>query len=44
MDLGNTVSKNVLQYNAIIGPDATSFFYINGKINPFKEVLKNQAV
>ena len=27
--LGNTVSKNVLQNYAIIGCDATLFFYIN---------------
>ena len=31
--LGNTVSRNILQYYAIIGSDATSFFYIIGKIN-----------
>lgn len=36
--LGNTVSKNVLQ---MLGCDATSFFCINGKINPSKEVFKN---
>ena len=36
--------RNVLQYYAIVGCDAASFFYTNGKINPFKEVLKNQAV
>ena len=44
MYLGNTVSRNVVQYYAIIGCDATSFFYINRKINPSQEVLKNQSV
>ena len=38
--LGNTVSRKVLQYYTIIGCLGTSFFYINGKINPFKEVIK----
>ena len=42
--LRNTVSRYVLQYYAIIGFDKTSFFYINGNINPSKEGLKNQAV
>ena len=42
--LENTVSRNVLQYYTIIDCDATSFFHINRKINPSKEVLKNQAV
>ena len=42
--LRNTVSRYVLQYYAIIGCDKTSFFYINGNINPSKEGLKNQAV
>ena len=42
--LGKTVNRNVLQYYAIIGCDATSFFYINEKINPLKEVLKKQAL
>ena len=30
---GTTLSRNVLQYYAIIGCDGTSFFYINGKNN-----------
>lgn len=38
---GYTTSRNILQYYAIIGCDATSFFNINGRINPFKEVLNN---
>ena len=37
-----TVSTNILQYYAIIGWDAR-FFYINGRINPFKEVLKKSG-
>ena len=40
----NALSRNVLQYYAIVGCDATSFFCINGKINPFKEALKNQVI
>ena len=32
-----------MQYYAIIGCDATSFFYINGKINPFKKILKKSS-
>ena len=42
--LENTLSRNILHYYAIIGCDATLFFYMNGKINPLKEVLKNQVV
>ena len=41
--LGNTVSRNILQYYAIIGGDATSFFYTIGKINSFKEVPKKSS-
>ena len=38
--MGNNVRRNILQCYAIIGSDATSFFYANGKINPVKRVLK----
>ena len=38
--LGNTVSGTILQYDVLIGYDATSFFCINRQHNPFKEVLK----
>ena len=41
--LWNKVSRNILQYYAIIGCDATSFFYIYGNINPLKEVLKKPS-
>ena len=41
--LGNTVSRNILQYHAITGCDTTSFFYRIGKISPFKEVLKKSS-
>ena len=41
--LGNTVSRNILQYHAITGCDTTSFFYKIGKINSFKEVLKKSS-
>ena len=41
--MGNNSRRNILQYYAIIGCDATSFFYIIGKLNPFKEVFKNQS-
>ena len=41
--LGNTVSRNILQYYEIIGYDATSFFYIIRKINSFNEVLKKSS-
>lgn len=40
---GYTTSRNILHYYAIIGCDATSFFNINGRINPFKEVLNNSS-
>ena len=41
--LGNTVSRNILQYRAITGCDTTSFFYRIQKISPFKEVLKKSS-
>ena len=41
--LGNTVSRNILQYHAITGCDTTSFFYRIEKISPFKEVLKKSS-
>ena len=41
--LGNTVSRNILQYHVITGCDTTSFFYRIGKISPFKEVLKKSS-
>lgn len=37
---GNTVSRNGLQYYAIISCDTTLFFYIRANINPLKDVLK----
>ena len=40
---GYTPSRKILQYYAIIGCYGTSFFYINGRINTFKEVLKNSS-
>ena len=40
---GYTASRNILQYRAIIGCDATSFFYINERINPRKELFKNSS-
>ena len=41
--LGNTVSRNILQYHAITGCETNSFFYRIGKISPFKEVLKKSS-
>ena len=41
--LGNTVSRNILQYHAITGCDTTSFFYRIEKISPFKEILKKPS-
>ena len=38
--MGNTVSRNIVQYHANTGCGTTSFFGRIGKINPFKEVLK----
>ena len=42
-EFGKTVSRNALQYFVITGCDATSFFQINEKINPFKEVLQKSS-
>ena len=42
--LGNTVSRNILQYHAITGCDTTSFFYRIGKLAHSKRSLENQAV
>ena len=41
--LRNTVSRSTQQYYAIKGFDATSVFYITGKINPFKEIFKKSS-
>ena len=42
--LGNTVSRNILQYHAITGCDTNSFFTELGKLAHSKRTLKNQAV
>lgn len=36
-NFGNTVSRNILQYYAILGCDKFSFFYIDEKINTCQE-------
>ena len=38
---GNTFSRNILRYHANTDCDTTSFFNRTGKVNPFKELLKN---
>ena len=40
--LRNNVNRN-LQHYKIIAYEATSFFYINGKINSLKEFLKKSS-
>ena len=41
--LRNTIGRNILQYHAITGCDATWFLYRIGKISPFKEVPKKSS-
>ena len=42
--LGNTVSRNILQYHAITGCDTTSLFTELQKLAHSKRSLKNEAV